>query len=544
MMNGYARLNDPIQNKGTAFTKEEREKWGLHGLIPAQIETLEQQASRAYEALHTKKTPLEQHLYVMGLYSENRTLFYKLVMDHVTELMPIIYTPTIGQAVMTYHENWQNPQDAVFLQADSDTDITQIFKQNVPHPEKIRMIVVTDGEGVLGIGDWGLNGVSIAIGKLAVYTVAAGLAPDCVLPVVIDAGTNNEALRADARYLGSRKPRLQAEQYDAFIAKFVAAVQTSFPKAVLHWEDFGRDNASRILETYRAQLCTFNDDIQGTGAMVVAAALATTRVSKMPLSEQRIVIFGAGTAGIGIADQLVAEMVANEGLTAEQAKSRFYLVDRPGLLTDDLLDLTSGQRKYARSSEAFSERLTTLLAIVAHVKPTMLIGCSGVTGAFSEDVVHKMCRHTERPAILPLSNPTKLAEATAQDLITWTNGRALVVTGSPSDPVEYSGNTYVIGQANNALLYPGLGLAAVITEAREITDEMLAAASHAVATQISDVTSTGAALLPPVATLRETSHAVTLAVVKKTIEQGLNNREITDPLQAVNEAIWIPEYKE
>ncbi|MBC2325667.1 NAD-dependent malic enzyme [Listeria booriae] len=544
MMNGYARLNDPIQNKGTAFTKEEREKWGLDGLIPAQIETLEEQASRAYEALHTKKTPLEQHLYVMGLYSENRTLFYKLVMDHVTELMPIIYTPTIGQAVMTYHENWQNPQDAVFLQADSDIDITQIFKQNVPHPEKIRMIVVTDGEGVLGIGDWGLNGVSIAIGKLAVYTVAAGLAPDCVLPVVIDAGTNNEALRADARYLGSRKPRLQAEQYDAFIANFVAAVQTSFPKAVLHWEDFGRDNASRILETYRAQLCTFNDDIQGTGAMVVAAALATTRVSKMPLSEQRIVIFGAGTAGIGIADQLVAEMVANEGLTAEQAKSRFYLVDRPGLLTDDLPDLTSGQRKYARSSEAFSERLTTLLAIVAHVKPTMLIGCSGVTGAFSEDVVHEMCRYTERPAILPLSNPTKLAEATAHDLITWTNGRALVVTGSPSEPVKYSGDTYVIGQANNALLYPGLGLAAVITEAREITDEMLAVASHAVATQISDVTSTGAALLPPVATLRETSHAVTLAVVKKTIEQGLNNREIADPLQAVNEAIWIPEYKE
>lgn len=544
MMNGYTRLNDPIQNKGTAFTKEEREKWRLHGLIPAQIETLEEQASRAYEALHTKNTPLEQHLYVMGLYSENRTLFYKLVMDHITELMPIIYTPTIGQAVMTYHENWQNSQDALFLQADSDIDITQIFKQNIPHPEKIRMLVVTDGEGVLGIGDWGLNGVSIAIGKLAVYTVAAGLAPDCVLPVVIDAGTNNEALRADPRYLGLRKPRLQADEYDAFIAKFVASVQTSFPKAVLHWEDFGRDNASRILETYRAQLCTFNDDIQGTGAMVVAAALATTRVSKMPLSEQRIVIFGAGTAGIGIADQLVAEMVANEGLTAEQAKSRFYLVDRPGLLTDDLPSLTSGQCKYARSSEAFSERLTTLLAIVKHVKPTMLIGCSGVAGAFSEDVVREMCRHTERPAILPLSNPTKLAEATAQDLITWTKGCALVVTGSPSEPVEYSGDTYVIGQANNALLYPGLGLAAVITEAREITDEMLAAASHAVATQISDVTNTGAALLPPVATLRETSHAVTLAVVKKTIEQGLNNREITDPLQAVNEAIWIPEYKE
>ncbi|MBC6308323.1 NAD-dependent malic enzyme [Listeria sp. FSL L7-1582] len=544
MMNGYARLNDPFQNKGTAFTAEERAEWGLDGLIPATLETLEQQATRVYAALHKKTTPMEKHLFLMTLYSENRTLFYKVVIEHVAELMPIIYTPTIGDAVMQYHENWENPQDALFLQADSAVDLVTVFQKNVPNPEKVKMIVVTDGEGILGIGDWGLNGVSIAIGKLAVYTVAAGLAPDCVLPIVIDAGTNNDALRNDSRYLGSRAPRLETPAYDGFIARFVAAVKTCFPKAVLHWEDFGRDNASRILETYRQQLCTFNDDIQGTGAMVVAAALATTRVSNLPLSEQRIVIFGAGTAGIGIADQLVAEMVVNEGLTTEQAKSRFYLVDRPGLVTADLPDLTSGQQKYARDATDFATPLTNLLEIVQHVKPTMLIGCSGVTGAFSEETVLEMSRHVERPAILPLSNPTKLAEATAHDLIAWTKGQALVVTGSPSEPVLFEDDTYFIGQANNALLYPGLGLAAVITEAQEITDEMLAAASHAVATQVRDVNTVGAALLPPVATLRDTSHAVTLAVVEKTIELGLNKRAISNPLEAVNEAIWLPQYKE
>ncbi|EUJ52385.1 NAD-dependent malic enzyme [Paenilisteria rocourtiae] len=544
MMNGYTRLHDPLQNKGTAFTIAERKKWRLDGLIPATIETIDQQAARAYEALHTKTTPLEKHLFLMALYNENRTLFYKVVIDHVTELMPIIYTPTIGDAVMHYHKNWENPQDALFLQADSTLDLVAIFNNNVPNRDNIKMIVVTDGEGILGIGDWGLNGVSIAIGKLAVYTVAAGLAPDCVLPIVIDAGTNNKALREDSRYLGNKSPRLKVTAYDAFIARFVDAVKVCFPKAVLHWEDFGRDNASRILEMYREQLCTFNDDIQGTGAMVVSAALATTRVSQMPLSEQRIVIFGAGTAGIGIADQLVAEMMVNEGLTAEQAKSRFYLVDRPGLLTSDLPDLTSGQRKYARDAGQFSEQLTHLQSIVQHVKPTMLIGCSGVTGAFSEEIVLEMSRHVDRPAILPLSNPTRLAEATAHDLITWTKGSALVVTGSPSEPVLYDGNTYFIGQANNALLYPGLGLAAVITEAREITNDMLAAASHAVATQVQDIHTIGAALLPSVATLRETSHAVTLAVVEKTIELGLNRRTISNPLEAVNDAIWIPEYKE
>ncbi|AQY50796.1 malate dehydrogenase [Listeria weihenstephanensis] len=542
MKNGYARLQDPFQNKGTAFTKEERDSWGLNGLLPATIETLEEQTERAYIALNKKTTALEKHLFLMSMYSDNRTLFYKLVLDHVTELMPIIYTPTIGDAVMSYHENWEKPQDALFLQADSEIDLVSIFTKNVPSPDKIKMIVVTDGEGVLGIGDWGLNGVSIAIGKLAVYTVAAGLAPDCVLPIVIDAGTNNEALREDSRYLGVPKPRLETATYDAFIAKFVDAVKVSFPKAVLHWEDFGRANASRILDTYRDQLCTFNDDIQGTGAMVVAAALATTRVSKLPLGEQRIVIFGAGTAGIGIADQLTAEMVTNEGLTAAEAKKRFYLVDRPGLVTDLLPNLTSGQKKFARNHKEFSEPLTTLSAIVSHVKPTMLIGCSGVTGAFSEEIVSEMNRHVERPAILPLSNPTKLAEATAHDIITWTKGRALVVTGSPSAPVVYDGNTYAIGQANNALLYPGLGLAAVITEATAITDEMLAAASHAVATQVRDITKIGAALLPPVETLRDTSHAVTLAVVKKTLELGLNGREISDPLIAVNDAIWTPKY--
>ncbi|HAA6629382.1 TPA_asm: NAD-dependent malic enzyme, partial [Listeria monocytogenes] len=536
-------MNNPLLNKGTAFSKEERANYQLDGLLPPIIETIEQQAVRIETQIENLETPLHKHQLLTNLYNENRTLYYYLVTKNVTDYLPIIYTPTIGDAVIQYHKEYTAPDEALFIDAFAPEKLSASIKNYAKNNPNIDMIVITDGEGVLGIGDWGVNGVKIAVGKLAVYTVAAGLAPDRVLPVVIDAGTNNETLLNDSLYLGNKSPRLSESEYDAFIASFVNVMKEVFPKAILHWEDFGRANASRILHNYRDKICTFNDDIQGTGAMVVAAVLATIQVSRIPLSEQKIIIFGAGTAGIGIADQLSAQLMRETGLPFEKAKKHFYLVDRKGLVLDNMTDLTTGQKKYAHPSAEWSNVPTdTLENLVEAVHPTMLIGCSGVTGAFKESIVKKMTQYTERPAILPLSNPTKLAEATASDLIQWTDGKALIVTGSPSKPVEYQNTTYEIGQANNALLYPGLGLGALVTRAKYITDDMLAAASMAVAEQISPNKS-GAALLPHVRTLRETSRAVAIAVANQAIKENIHQVELTNVIEAIELEMWQPIYK-
>lgn len=536
-------MNNPLLNKGTAFSKEERANYQLDGLLPPIIETIEQQAVRIETQIENLETPLHKHQLLTNLYNENRTLYYYLVTKNVTDYLPIIYTPTIGDAVIQYHKEYTAPDEALFIDAFAPEKLSASIKNYAKNNPNIDMIVITDGEGVLGIGDWGVNGVKIAVGKLAVYTVAAGLAPDRVLPVVIDAGTNNETLLNDSLYLGNKSPRLSESEYDAFIASFVNVMKEVFPKAILHWEDFGRANASRILHNYRDKICTFNDDIQGTGAMVVAAVLATIQVSRIPLSEQKIIIFGAGTAGIGIADQLSAQLMRETGLPFEKAKKHFYLVDRKGLVLDNMTDLTTGQKKYAHPSAEWSNVPTdTLENLVEAVHPTMLIGCSGVTGAFKESIVKKMTQYTERPAILPLSNPTKLAEATASDLIQWTDGKALIVTGSPSKPVEYQNTTYEIGQANNALLYPGLGLGALVTRAKYITDDMLAAASMAVAEQISP-NKAGAALLPHVRTLRETSRAVAIAVANQAIKENIHQVELTNVIEAIELEMWQPIYK-
>lgn len=536
-------MNNPLLNKGTAFSKEERANYQLDGLLPPIIETIEQQAVRIETQIENLETPLHKHQLLTNLYNENRTLYYYLVTKNVTDYLPIIYTPTIGDAVIQYHKEYTAPDEALFIDAFAPEKLSASIKNYAKNNPNIDMIVITDGEGVLGIGDWGVNGVKIAVGKLAVYTVAAGLAPDRVLPLVIDAGTNNETLLNDPLYLGNKRPRLSESEYDAFIASFVNVMKEVFPKAILHWEDFGRANASRILHNYRDKICTFNDDIQGTGAMVVAAVLATIQVSRIPLSEQKIIIFGAGTAGIGIADQLSAQLMRETGLPFEKAKKHFYLVDRKGLVLDNMTDLTTGQKKYAHPSAEWSNVPTdTLENLVEAVHPTMLIGCSGVTGAFKESIVKKMTQYTERPAILPLSNPTKLAEATASDLIQWTDGKALIVTGSPSKPVEYQNTTYEIGQANNALLYPGLGLGALVTRAKYITDDMLAAASMAVAEQISPNKS-GAALLPHVRTLRETSRAVAIAVANQAIKENIHQVELTNVIEAIELEMWQPIYK-
>ncbi|EAC9070123.1 NAD-dependent malic enzyme [Listeria monocytogenes] len=543
LKSGFDFMNNPLLNKGTAFSKEERASYQLDGLLPPIIETIEQQAVRIETQIENLETPLHKHQLLTNLYNENRTLYYYVVTKNVTDYLPIIYTPTIGDAVIQYHKDYTAPDEALFIDAFAPEKLSASIKNYAKNNPNIDMIVITDGEGVLGIGDWGVNGVKIAVGKLAVYTVAAGLAPDRVLPVVIDAGTNNETLLNDPLYLGNKRPRLSESEYDAFIASFVNVMKEVFPKAILHWEDFGRANASRILHNYRDKICTFNDDIQGTGAMVVAAVLATIQVSKIPLSEQKIIIFGAGTAGIGIADQLSAQWMRETGLPFESAKNHFYLVDRNGLVLDNMTDLTTGQKKYAHPSTEWSNVPTdTLENLMEAVHPTMLIGCSGVTGAFKESIVKKMTQYTERPAILPLSNPTKLAEATASDLIQWTDGKALIVTGSPSKPVEYQHTTYEIGQANNALLYPGLGLGALVTRAKYITDGMLAAASMAVAEQISP-NKAGAALLPHVRTLRETSRAVAIAVANQAIKENIHQVELTNVTEAIEREMWQPIYK-
>ncbi|EIW2562870.1 NAD-dependent malic enzyme [Listeria monocytogenes] len=543
LKSGFDYMNNPLLNKGTAFSKEERASYQLDGLLPPIIETIEQQAVRIETQIENLETPLHKHQLLTNLYNENRTLYYYVVTKNVTDCLPIIYTPTIGDAVIQYHKDYTAPDEALFVDAFAPEKLSASIKNYAKNNPNIDMIVITDGEGVLGIGDWGVNGVKIAVGKLAVYTVAAGLAPDRVLPVVIDAGTNNETLLNDPLYLGNKRPRLSESEYDAFIASFVNVMKEVFPKAILHWEDFGRANASRILHNYRDKICTFNDDIQGTGAMVVAAVLATIQVSRIPLSEQKIIIFGAGTAGIGIADQLSAQLMRETGLPFEKAKKHFYLVDRKGLVLDNMTDLTTGQKKYAHPSAEWSNVPTdTLENLVEAVHPTMLIGCSGVTGAFKESIVKKMTQYTERPAILPLSNPTKLAEATASDLIQWTDGKALIVTGSPSKPVEYQNTTYEIGQANNALLYPGLGLGALVTRAKYITDDMLAAASMAVAEQISP-NKAGAALLPHVRTLRETSRAVAIAVANQAIKENIHQVELTNVIEAIELEMWQPIYK-
>lgn len=540
-LKGQDLLRNPFLNKGTAFTEEEREKYGLTGLLPNAVRTIDEQEQIVYARTKAFEDNLEKHNYLMNLFDINRTLFYYVVGKHVTEFLPIIYTPTIGDAVINYSKNYETPKDAVFLSVDHPENIKKSIEAGLKDLDEIKLIVVTDGEGVLGIGDWGVQGVDISIGKLAVYTVAAGVNPKNVLPVVIDAGTNNEKLLNDPSYLGNKHKRVTGEKYDNFIDEFVKISTELFPEVLMHWEDFGRGNASRILEKYRSKICTFNDDIQGTGVMMVSAMNAIAEVTKIPVKDHKILVFGGGTAGIGISDQILLEKVRT-GKSEEEAIKDFYIIDRYGLVTEDMKDLTDGQKKYARKKGEFEKPLTDIADIVAAVKPTVLIGCSGVHGAFSEAAVRKMAELNEKPAIMPISNPTKLAEATAKDLIEWTDGRALVVTGSPSAPVEYKGVTYKIGQANNALLYPGLGLGIIVAKAKTVSDAMLSAAAHGIAT-LQDLSKPGASILPPVARLKEASKLVATAVVEAAVKDGLNRANIDDAKKAVEKEIWEAKYE-
>lgn len=540
-MNAHDILNNPFLNKGTAFTLEERQELGLIGLLPPYVQTIEEQAAETYAQLQTKANDLEKRLFLMEIFNTNRTLFYYLFSHHLEEFNSIVYDPTIADTIEGYSNLFVNPQYAGYLDINHPEHIEETLR-NAAGGRDIRLIVVTDAEEILGIGDWGANGVDISVGKLMVYTGAAGIDPATVLPLVIDAGTNRESLRNNPNYLGNRHERVRGDRYYDFIDKFVNAAEKLFPKLYLHWEDFGRSNAANILEKYRKDIPTFNDDIQGTGIVTLGGIFGSLAVTGEKLTDQVYLCFGGGTAGAGIASRVLREMVTM-GLSEEDAYKRFFMVDKQGLLFDDMDDLTPEQRPFAkkRSDYPNADKLTDLLEVVKTVKPTILVGTSTVPNTFTKEVVEAMCENTERPMIFPLSNPTKLAEATAEDLIAWSDGKAFVATGIPAGTVSYKGVDYVIGQANNALIYPGLGLGMLASEASLLTDEMIGAAAHSLS-GIIDMSKPGAPVLPPFKYVADVSIRVAEAVAKTAQKQGLARAEETDMVKAVQNMKWYPKY--
>ena len=541
-MTAHDILNNPFLNKGTAFTLEERKELGLIGLLPPYVQTIEEQAAQTYAQMETKANDLEKRLFLMEIFNTNRTLFYYLFSQHLEEFNPIVYDPTIADTIEGYSDLFVDPQYAGYLDINHPENIEATLK-NAAGDREIRLIVVTDAEGILGIGDWGTNGVDISVGKLMVYTGAAGIDPSMVLPLVIDAGTNREELRNNPNYLGNRHERVRGDRYYDFIDQFVQTAERLFPKLYLHWEDFGRMNAANILEKYRKQIPTFNDDIQGTGIVTLGGIFGSLDISGEKLTDQVYLCYGGGTAGAGIASRVLREMVS-EGISEEEAYKRFFMVDKQGLLFDDMDDLTPEQKPFAKKRADFSnaDKLTDLLEVVKTVKPTILVGTSTQPNTFTKEIVEAMCENTERPMIFPLSNPTKLAEASAKDLIEWSDGKAFVATGIPADTVSYKDVDYVIGQANNALIYPGLGLGMLASEASLLTDEMIGAAAHSLS-GIVNPGQPGAPVLPPFKYVADVSIKVAEAVAKKAQDQGLARAKETDMAKAVRDLKWYPEYK-
>ena len=540
-MKSHEILNNPFLNKGTAFTMEERKELGLIGLLPPYVQTIEEQAEQAYQHFLRKPSDLEKRLFLMEIFNTNRTLFYYLFNQHIVEFNPIVYDPVIADTIEQYSELFVDPQYAAYLDINHPENIEEILK-NAAGDRDIRLIVATDAEGILGIGDWGVQGVDISVGKLMVYTAAAGIDPACVMPLVIDAGTNREELLNNPMYLGNRHERVRGEKYDAFIDQFVQTAGKLFPKLYLHWEDFGRSNAADILNRYKKEIPTFNDDIQGTGIVVLGGIFGAMDITGEKLTDQVYLCYGGGSAGAGIADRVHAEMVA-EGLSPEEAYKRFFMIDKQGLLFDDMEDLTPAQKPFAKKRSDFEGKgdMTNLLEVIKTVKPTILVGTSTNPGAFTKEVVEAMCENTERPVIFPISNPTKKLEATAQQVIEWSDGKAFVATGVPSGTISYKGVDYEIGQANNALIYPGLGLGMLASEAKLLTDEMIGAAAHSLS-GIVNSGQPGAPVLPPFQYVADVSIKVAEAVAKKAQEQGLAQAKETDMAKAVRDLKWYPKY--
>lgn len=543
-VSGYDLLVNPRLNKGSAFTKEERKQFHLQGKLPHHVETLEEQVYRIYQQYQTQGSLLNKNIYLNNLHDTNETLFYRFVGEHLEEMLPIIYTPTISDAVEQFSLQLRRPRGLYLAYPDRDQMESMIANRS---NQEIDLMVVTDGERVLGIGDQGVGGMNISIGKLMVYVLCAGVNPLKKVAITLDVGTNNEKLLNDPMYLGWKHPRITGKEYDDFIDLFVKTSRKYLPNAYLHWEDFGRDNARRNLERYRHEFCSFNDDMQGTGAVTLAVILAGLHASERKLSEERIVFFGAGTAGTGVADQLFAAMV-RQGSSPEEAKKCFYLIDQQGLLIDDMSELTDFQQPYARAaSEVRAWKIAgkhpNLLEVVHHVKPTILVGCSAVSGAFTEEVVLAMSSYTHRPIILPLSNPTSRAEAHPADLYRWSDGKVLVATGSPFEHIVHKEKKIRISQSNNAFIFPGIGLGVIACRPKELSDEMIWEAARALSEFSPALKDKDAPLLPDLSHIREISLTIAKRVIAQARKQNLatfqNERSIDD---AISQVIWQAKY--
>lgn len=538
-------IADPLTNRGTAFTAEERRRLGILGRFPSAVETLDEQAARSYAQLRSFATDLDKYVFLDQLHNRNEVLYYRVLTDHLAELLPIVYDPTVGEAIRKWSRDYRRSR-AVYLSIDRIEDVRPSFEELGLGPGDVDLLVVSDAEEILGIGDWGVNGTDISVGKLAVYTAAAGIHPERAIAVNLDCGTDNELLLNDPAYLGNRHARVRGARYDALIDEYLAVASELFPGALLHFEDFGPANARRILQANRERYRIFNDDMQGTGAIVMAAVVSGMRVTGQTFADQRLVVYGAGTAGTGMADQIHAGMV-RDGLSFEEATARIWLVDRVGLVTDDMTGLPDYQRAYARPAaeaagwQRSSRGAVELLEVVRRARPTVLIGTSTNHGAFTREVVEAVSAGVGRPIILPLSNPTERIEAMPEDVVAWSRGKALVATGIPVAPFDYEGTTFTIGQGNNALLYPGLGLGVIVSGASRVTDGMLLAAAQAVAGQV-DPTEPGASLLPPVENLRASSATVAVAVARQAQADGVATASHDNLIQAVQDAMWQPVY--
>ncbi len=536
-MTGSDTINDSYANQGLGFDLKERMNLGLDGLLPAAVQDQDQRERIVHQRFLKQPTDLDKRLYLMSICRTDRRLFYRSMDRHLTEYMPIVYAPTVAQSIQRYDEYYSG-SDVAYISIDRPDRIGAALEQYAGDRE-IDLVVCTDAEGILGIGDWGAQGAEILTGKLAVYTAAAGIDPSRVLPVMVDVGTNRQTLLENPDYVGNHFARVRGQRYDDFIESFVREVLARYPEALIHWEDFGRPEAAPVLERYQNTILTLNDDIQGTGVTVLAALIAARNIAGLTAEETRTVVFGAGTAGVGIADQIVDDLVLRHGMDTETARTSVLLFDRQGMIIQGQDDLTEGQRKYARKPGEFPTVTdpTSLAQAVDAFQPTVLIGTSTQPGSFTEDVVKAMARHVERPLICPISNPTELAEAKAADIINWTEGRAFVTTGTPSAPVEYRGVTYYIGQGNNALMYPGICFGAIVSKARLVSKGMLLAGAYAISDMI-DVSRPGAAVLPAVNDLKEISRRVATAVARQAVEEGLNREEIGDVDEAVAKAQW------
>lgn len=544
---GRAVLRDPLLNKDTAFSWKEKEQFHLYGLLPANIETIEEQALRCRDEFSAKKTPLEKHIYLRALQDRNEVLFYRFVLDNLEEMMPIIYTPVVGEACEYFHHIYRQPR-GLFINYHEHDKIDRIL-EGIAASREIRVIVVTDGERILGLGDQGAGGLGIPIGKLSLYTACGGVNPANTLPIILDVGTNNQERLEDPEYLGWRHPRIVGKEYDTFVDKFVQGVKRYFPQALLQFEDFAQQHAYPLLERYRDTLCTFNDDIQGTASVAVAAIVAATRVNGTLLKDNRVAVFGAGSAGCGISEQLVHTM-RTQGLSEEEARARFYLVDRMGLLHDGMTELLPFQRPFAHSQHVLSQwKLNeqgpiTLVDVINNAQPTILIGVSGQQNQFTQSMVKTMMTYCPRPIIFPLSNPTSKAEATPHDLLHWTGGKALVATGSPFDPVKINGREMNIAQCNNSYIFPGMGLAVVAGQLRRVTDSMMNVAAIALSELAPAMVTGEGRLLPELSTIRSVSKHIAKAVIQQAIKEGHAEKLTPKGIdKAIDKNMWNPEYQ-